>query len=311
MKNGDISGTVKDCDGVIGLISTNRLVSDDSFDSLGGGSSSSSNATAEIDWDPSHDLSNTKLSIPISSSSSAFNDNNHIPQEEIIDLIESLTKAIKRRAEAYEGLEKWSRAKKDWEYLRSCGWVGAGARGESVRGEAGRGVGRCERMGGGSSNSGMNGSSSSSTPRRAPAPASAKPIPRPRPHPPPAPVTFAGTALNNLRTTTAQAEAEDQVKHDLKDTIDAKLANWKNGKESNIRALLASLDMVLWDELLNSGAKVKVGMHELVTPAQVKVKYMKAVAKVHPDKVGFLPPSLPEDGRKVININVRFFFEIS
>jgi len=56
---------------------------------------------------------------------------------------------------------------------------------------------------------------------------------------------------------------------------------WKSGKENNLRALVASLENVLWPEL----GWVKVGMRELVTPSQVKIRYTKAIAKVHPDKV--------------------------
>ena len=42
--------------------------------------------------------------------------------------------------------------------------------------------------------------------------------------------------------------------------------------------------MVLWDEILSGGVKVN-GLGELVTNAQVKKGYMKAIARVHPDKV--------------------------
>jgi hypothetical protein len=63
--------------------------------------------------------------------------------------------------------------------------------------------------------------------------------------------------------------------------VDSRLAAWKNGKETNLRALVASLDTVLWPEL----GWQKVGMAELVTPNQVKLRYTKAIAKVHPDKV--------------------------
>ncbi len=59
---------------------------------------------------------------------------------------------------------------------------------------------------------------------------------------------------------------------------------WKGGKETNIRALIASLENVLWPEL---GWK-KVGMNELVMENQVKIRYVRAIAKVHPDKVGSL-----------------------
>ena len=77
------------------------------------------------------------------------------------------------------------------------------------------------------------------------------------------------------------ADAEDAEKHALKDGVDARLLAWKGGKEANLRALIASLDAVLWPELGWKG----VGMHELVSGAQVKVRYTRAIAKVHPDKV--------------------------
>ncbi|CAG8783216.1 17927_t:CDS:2, partial [Racocetra fulgida] len=66
-----------------------------------------------------------------------------------------------------------------------------------------------------------------------------------------------------------------------KDQVDQKLMQWKGGKETNIRALISSLDTVLWEGL---GWKT-IGLHELVTPAQVKIKCMKAIGKVHPDKL--------------------------
>ena len=68
----------------------------------------------------------------------------------------------------------------------------------------------------------------------------------------------------------------------MKDSTDAKIASWRGGKETNLRALIASLDTILWPEL---GWK-KVGMHELLSESQLKVRYMRAISKVHPDKVG-------------------------
>ncbi len=53
------------------------------------------------------------------------------------------------------------------------------------------------------------------------------------------------------------------------------------GKDGNIRALLASLDTVLWE---NSGWK-KPPMTDLLEPARVKRAYMKANLVIHPDKV--------------------------
>jgi hypothetical protein len=81
---------------------------------------------------------------------------------------------------------------------------------------------------------------------------------------------------------TDAAEREDQVRHELKDVVDSRLGAWKGGKEANIRALLGSLDLVLWPEL---GLR-KVGMADLVSEKQVKVQYTRTIARLHPDKVG-------------------------
>jgi len=100
------------------------------------------------------------------------------------------------------------------------------------------------------------------------------------------PTSQPSKALLAHQATTLQAEADDSLKHQLKDSVDARISAWKNGKETNIRALLASLDMVLWREILSGGVKVN-GLGELVTDVQVKKGYMRAIAKVHPDKVKF------------------------
>ena len=271
MKTGDVNGTIRDCDGVVGLITTNCLIIDDDLKTSG----TSSNQD-KVNWDPSEDVHHTKFVVSITDAGRV-----HV-QEEVVDLVDGLTKAIKRRAEAYEGLEKWNKAKEDWGLLRGCKWV----RNENVRSEAGRGVERCVRMTGGGNNDNVtNGVSFSSA-----STSTARPPPPPQPHRS-RPITSAtvdqpSQALNAFRSSAAAAEAEDRAKHKLKDAVDARLLSWKQGKEGNIRALLASLDMVLWEEMVKSDGKaVKVGMHELVMPAQVKMRYMKAVARVHPDKV--------------------------
>lgn len=56
---------------------------------------------------------------------------------------------------------------------------------------------------------------------------------------------------------------------------------WKEGKKNNIRALLCSMHMVLWDDAKWN----KVEMHQLVSAADVKKAYRKACLAVHPDKV--------------------------
>ena len=180
-----------------------------------------------------------------------------------VDLADGLMKAYKRRAEAYEGKEKWEDARKDWEVVAGTEWAN-----KKMRNEAISGVGRCRKI--------LN-----PEPEQA-AMKSKKP---PAKRPPPKPINRGPTppseALTKLRALTDAVEAEDQAKHELKDAVDAKVGAWKGGKEQNIRALIASLENVLWPELNWQ----KVGMHELIAPNQVKIRYTKAIAKLHPDKV--------------------------
>jgi hypothetical protein len=181
-----------------------------------------------------------------------------------VDLGDGLIKAWKRRAEACEGREKWASAQTDWEAVAAADWIGPKLRGEAVQG-----AGRCRRM-----------ASASKGGSKAAPPASTK-KPPPRVRPPVQKVSISSGAVEKLRDANLAAEAEDQARYELKDTVDARLIAWKGGKETNIRALIASLDSVLWPEL----GWQTVGMAELVTPGQVKVRYTKAIAKLHPDKV--------------------------
>lgn len=61
---------------------------------------------------------------------------------------------------------------------------------------------------------------------------------------------------------------------------EAQVFEWKEGKARNLRALLCSLDTVLWP-----GSRwTQCGMHQLVSQADVKKMYKKACVAVHPDK---------------------------
>jgi hypothetical protein len=88
-------------------------------------------------------------------------------------------------------------------------------------------------------------------------------------------------AVQNLAKYHATESAEDLEKASLYDAIDQKLQTWYTGKETNLRALLSSLDTVLWPE----SGWTKVSMAELVLPNKVKMVYMRALGKVHPDKI--------------------------
>jgi len=182
-----------------------------------------------------------------------------------VDLGDALVKAWRRRAEAYEGKEKWDLARHDWESIAGADFAGR------QRSEASSGIGRCRRMlAADNADNASNGVAPSAPPRRAPH----RPPPRRGPTPP-------SEALTRLKQANQEAEAEEQARLELKDSVDSRLGAWKNGKETNLRALVASLDTVLWPEL----GWQKVGMAELVTPNQVKIRYTKAIAKLHPDKV--------------------------
>ncbi|KAI0751185.1 hypothetical protein C8Q80DRAFT_1268465 [Daedaleopsis nitida] len=187
-----------------------------------------------------------------------------------VDLADGLIKAWRRRAEAYEGRERWELAKQDWESIAASEFAGR------TRQDAFTGISRCRRMLSTNPDSGVAAAASPSRP-----PVASKPRPKPKPAPRPSKPTPPSDALNRVQEANVAAEAEDQAKHDLKDVVDQRLATWRAGKENNIRALIASLDTVLWPEL----GWQKVGIHELVSPSQVKIRYTKAIAKLHPDKL--------------------------
>lgn len=61
---------------------------------------------------------------------------------------------------------------------------------------------------------------------------------------------------------------------------EARVFKWKDGKARNIRALLCSLETVLWEDARWN----RCGMHQLVAKEDVKKMYRKACLAVHPDK---------------------------
>lgn len=77
-----------------------------------------------------------------------------------------------------------------------------------------------------------------------------------------------------------------------------KIMEWTERKERNIRALLCSLHTVLWEGTRWS----EVGMHQLVTYADVKKIYRKACLAVHPDK---------QTGSENENLSKLIFMELN
>ncbi|KAI1437519.1 hypothetical protein GGR50DRAFT_645439 [Xylaria sp. CBS 124048] len=182
-----------------------------------------------------------------------------LPGGETRDMKELYGKALSRKAEALEQMEKWADAGSVWQQCVEAGVGGPTA-------IAGRQ--RCQKA-------------------LAPKP---KPTPQPaqtsRPRPKPAATSDlapqkSSEAVQRLREANKAAEAADDEKFALSEKVDAKIAAWRDGKRDNLRALIGSLDQVLWE---NSNWK-KVGLHELVMANKVKIHYMKAIAKCHPDKL--------------------------
>lgn len=187
-----------------------------------------------------------------------------------IKLPEGLFKAVSKRASAYEMAEKWEKAKADWEFLMGspvAAVVFAG--GPQHRKMVSDGLARSKKM-------------------LAPAPpapkASAAPLPKAAPPKPT--IARASQGVAKMRQAAAAAESEDNLRLQLKDSVDSRITMWSAGKTTNLRALLGSLDMVLWPEL----ALKKVSMADLIAEKQVKIAYMRVIGKLHPDKVS-LPAS--------------------
>lgn len=188
-----------------------------------------------------------------------------LPDGESRDMKDLYGKALSRKAEALEQMEKWADAGTVWQQCVEAGVGGATA----ITGRQ-----RCQKA-------------------LAPKPkATPKPVQAARPRPKPSALSDlnpqkSSDAVQRLREANKAAEAADDEKFALGEKVDAKIAAWRDGKRDNLRALIGSLDTVLWE---GSGWK-KIGLHELVMANKVKIHYMKAIAKCHPDKVSFFPIS--------------------
>ncbi|CAG7565648.1 unnamed protein product [Fusarium equiseti] len=190
------------------------------------------------------------------------------------DLKDLYGKALSRKAEALEQMEKWADASAVWQLCVESGVGGSNA----IKGRQ-----RCQNT-------------LAPKPKPTPKPAAAKPRPRPTATTSLGPQK-SSEAVTRLREANQAAAKEDDEKFVLSEKVDAKVSAWRDGKRDNLRALIASLDTVLWE---NSGWK-KVGLHELVMANKVKINYMKAIAKTHPDK-------LPQDASTEVRLIAGLVF---
>ncbi|KAI8321788.1 hypothetical protein GQ54DRAFT_328619 [Martensiomyces pterosporus] len=194
---------------------------------------------------------------------------------ERINVEEQRCKSLQRRAEAYEASEKYRDALGDWRMLREV------SRDPATRQQSVQGIQRCEKALG------------ISQPAKKPAakkPAEEKPEDIAK--------VFASISISSVKSTggflSSQAEnsvavaemrkqeqakrAEDDQKLAILDQVELELKQWKEGKQQNIRALLSSLHTLLPDFK-------PIGMHEILETNKVKRAYMRAIAKLHPDKL--------------------------
>lgn len=181
-------------------------------------------------------------------------------------------KALMRKAEALEQMEKWSEAAIVWREAVEGGHGGATA----IQGRA-----RAEKA----ANPAATNPKPSTTPRPRQAAATSSTAAATTNRAAAAASKMSAhaqaAAVSRLRAANAAADKADDERFQLADSVDARIHAWKGGKEGNLRALLGSLENALWE---GSGWK-KISMADLVLPGKVKVQYMKGIAKVHPDKV--------------------------
>ncbi|KAL9663922.1 hypothetical protein QQ045_019316 [Rhodiola kirilowii] len=88
-------------------------------------------------------------------------------------------------------------------------------------------------------------------------------------------------AVADMNERDLQSQREQEEKQRIADSLDADIKRWAAGKEGNLRALLSSMQYVLW---VDCGWE-PVSLTDLITSTSVKKVYRKATLFVHPDKV--------------------------
>lgn len=91
----------------------------------------------------------------------------------------------------------------------------------------------------------------------------------------------AAKALAEKNQRDLQSQREQEERHRISATLDIEIRRWSAGKEGNLRALLSTLQYVLWPEC----GWTPVSLTDLITGASVKKVYRKATLCIHPDKV--------------------------
>jgi hypothetical protein len=93
--------------------------------------------------------------------------------------------------------------------------------------------------------------------------------------------TLQAKALAEKNERDMQVQREQAERDRIGDTLDFEIRRWAAGKEGNLRALLSTLQYILWPEC----GWQAVSLTDLITGAAVKKQYRKATLCIHPDKV--------------------------
>ncbi|SCU98284.1 LAFA_0G16842g1_1 [Lachancea sp. 'fantastica'] len=95
--------------------------------------------------------------------------------------------------------------------------------------------------------------------------------------------TSSATPRNDIKTKSAQEKQTNALEDQrflLHDQVEQRVLAWSKGYENNLRELLARLQMIVdwcdWKEVPSS---------TLVMPKKVKITYLRAASKTHPDKI--------------------------
>ncbi|KAL7124619.1 hypothetical protein ABFS83_14G061300 [Erythranthe nasuta] len=91
----------------------------------------------------------------------------------------------------------------------------------------------------------------------------------------------AAKALAEKNQRDLQAQRDQEERNRIGETLDFEIKRWAAGKEGNLRALLSTMQYVLWPEC----GWQPVSLTDLITGASVKKVYRKATLCIHPDKV--------------------------
>ncbi|KAH9605480.1 hypothetical protein KSS87_003918 [Heliosperma pusillum] len=122
----------------------------------------------------------------------------------------------------------------------------------------------------------------------------------------------AAKALAEKNARDLEAQREQSERHRIGETLDVQIKRWAAGKEGNLRALLSTLQYVLWPEC----GWQPVSLTDLIVGAQVKKVYRKATLCIHPDKVQQKGATLQQKyvAEKVFDLlkvsNMKFEFHV-